>query len=1469
MFHTKQNARGSAFLLHLSKFFIMAKGRNPLKYSEIFDLSDKSVVNQILNDLKAIDKQYNQLATSIERQSQVMKDSFVRSVEQMIATSQRLNLSYAASREQLRDLATATDQLRERQKAQKDNEAAGKKVTKDAADSINALKKEITALTKEYSSLSKSDEASATRMKEISARVQQLKKDQKSLSDELKLTKTTVDAVTGSYLALEKETKSLTQQLKAMPNAFSATNKEAQALIKQINENNTKLKDFDKSLNIHNRNVGNYADTLKGAGSGLKSFALAMAGAFIGFQSLQQGAQLIIHSNIEISDSLADVRRTAQLTREEGDKLVESLKQLDTRTSLKGLLDLATIGGQLGVPKEELVGFVRAIDQLAVSLKGELAGGAEQIAQALGKVNAVFKIASTEGVNTEQAMLKTGSAILKLGQAGLATGDFLADFAQRVGGVGANAGISLPQILAYGATLEELGISAEVSGTAMNQLINLLAKTPEKFFKVASIGDATLKLKDFTNLINTDTAKALDVFFKGLNAGGGTLTQFSTLVASLGLKGTRSINVVSALAKNTELLELRTRQANSAFQEGTLASEQFQIKNQSLAAGFEKLANSITNTFANAPFFQGLSTLINRMTDGETEGDRLSQSFKEQKAAIGELDSSLPPLLSQYDRLIKKSEDVGGQDKLTKEEQDQLNRVMNEIGKILPTAISQMDQFGNVTGIARQQITGLTDAMRENLRLAGQSAATALREENKQRERKIALLQEEIKTGAVGRTVERANTLGVGLLVNPAESQEVIAQTALKQADAIKKLKDVLLQELSPAEQKVYDQFYGNQKRSLTAAEQQAARAAEVAAAEKKATEAAAAAGINLDEFGQKGKRAKTEIEKLEKQVRLLEYAVKSQAITGKVSKDTLDALAAASNKLRDAQDAGNLAIQRAVEPYKALQTEVSLLTNQLQNEVAAGMDTTNTTERLTAASDQLELAQNAVKLAISGTISEQERLNTQLELTRKELERQAAQGNITNSTLNAYAQLTLKVRDNSEAFQLAVMRITDPMGALNLQAEQLKRTLTEQAVAGSLSAEELEKYRAVLILIAQAQQRLQAAMTFNPLDPRGRQQAADRALQRNQRSINAISPLAEAGDRGFLDSQRELEQERLSIMMESLSAQQAALVQGSKEWEDIETQKTEVLAQQERLRNQISADATRFRAELITEGLQLLQTGLNGFFELQKSQQAAQLQQLETDKARELEIAGNNTAAKEAIEAKYARKQAEIKRKQAQQEKTQALFQIAIETAIGAARAIASSPVTFGMPWLAFVLAQGVLQAALVAARPIPQFYKGTENAPAGVAWVGERGPEAIKKKDGSVHITEGTAHLRHLDAGDKVYTAHSPETKYYQRLLSGKNNINDAGSMYVDSSGRIMDNRAGHETRIMADAMKSLGNVLQTTQGKSSHDSSKVVEAVKDGTRIVAETIKKNRTIIRSQKMNYSEIGRIADYINYNMKK
>ena len=145
-----------------------------------------------------------------------------------------------------------------------------------------------------------------------------------------------------------------------------------------------------------------------------------------------------------------------------------------------------------------------------------------------------------------------------------------------------------------------------------------------------------------------------------------------------------------------------------------------------------------------------------------------------------------------------------------------------------------------------------------------------------------------------------------------------------------------------------------------------------------------------------------------------------------------------------------------------------------------------------------------------------------------------------------------------------------------------------------------------------------------------------------------------------------------------------------------------------------------------------------------------------EEAKKAELERAGSNDALKTAINKKYdAREAVREKQRQALElqkakfEKISALFAIALNTAMGVTNAM-SKVVT--IPLVPFIIATGVLQAAVVATRPLPKYFKGREGGPAEWAIVGDKGREAIQFPSGKTMFTPDHATMTYLPAGANV---------------------------------------------------------------------------------------------------------------------
>lgn len=115
--------------------------------------------------------------------------------------------------------------------------------------------------------------------------------------------------------------------------------------------------------------------------------------------------------------------------------------------------------------------------------------------------------------------------------------------------------------------------------------------------------------------------------------------------------------------------------------------------------------------------------------------------------------------------------------------------------------------------------------------------------------------------------------------------------------------------------------------------------------------------------------------------------------------------------------------------------------------------------------------------------------------------------------------------------------------------------------------------------------------------------------------------------------------------------------------------------------------------------------------------------------------------------------------------------------------------------------------------------FYKGTESAPGGFAWVHEKGGEMITDKAGRIKEVGNNkgAQLRYLDKGDKVFT--HEKTK---QILSSNNHLEGAASV----AQRVQSNSLGN-----ADVIREMrrNNELMSRLPQSFLTAEKVGSAIK----------------------------------------
>ena len=290
-----------------------------------------------------------------------------------------------------------------------------------------------------------------------------------------------------------------------------------------------------------------------------------------------------VNAFAEMDAEMANVRKFTGLADDEVKGLNEDFKKMDTRTSREDLNKLAEEAGRLGKSsKEDVLGFVKAADQINVALD-ELGDGATLT---LSKLTNIFGDEARLG--TERSLLAVGSVINDLSQNCTASAGYLAEFGKRMAGVGAQAGMTIPQIMASAAVLDSQGQACEMSATALSQLIMNLFKEPSKIAKATG-----MDLDELNKALKRSTNEGLLMLLQKLKELG-NMDVLAPVFKNMGENGARASQVLATLAGNVEMVKWQQEQATQSFEDATSVTNEFNVQNSTVEAELDKARKRVT-----------------------------------------------------------------------------------------------------------------------------------------------------------------------------------------------------------------------------------------------------------------------------------------------------------------------------------------------------------------------------------------------------------------------------------------------------------------------------------------------------------------------------------------------------------------------------------------------------------------------------------------------------------------------------------------------------------------------------------------------------------------------------------------------------------------------------------------------------------------------------------------------------------
>src|SRR5690606_19056367 len=166
--------------------------------------------------------------------------------------------------------------------------------------------------------------------------------------------------------------------------------------------------------------------------------------------------------------------------------------------------------------------------------------------------------------------------------------------------------LSAADNIGYAATFDEIGQTAEVTGTVMNKIWMDMASDASTYAKIAG-----MSTKEFSDLLAKDANAAMIAFLKGLNGNNQGLQVMAGKLKDIEVGGARGAQALAAISGNLHILEKRQKTSNEALQEATSLTDEYNVKNNNLAATLEKINKTVMGWFSSETFINWLADATN------------------------------------------------------------------------------------------------------------------------------------------------------------------------------------------------------------------------------------------------------------------------------------------------------------------------------------------------------------------------------------------------------------------------------------------------------------------------------------------------------------------------------------------------------------------------------------------------------------------------------------------------------------------------------------------------------------------------------------------------------------------------------------------------------------------------------------------------------------------------------------------
>lgn len=371
-----------------------------------------------------------------------------------------------------------------------------------------------------------------------------------------------------------------------MQSAFETAQQvaEVEQLQTEITETRVKTKELDDALDSMGRRGPIAFSSLKSLGMTAMTTLTPALAAF--------GAASI-DAAVDIDAAFRDMKKTVDGTDSQFAQLRKAAIDFSTThvTSAEQILEIQSLGGQMGVAVEDLEKFGEVISNLDIATDINAEDAATQLGQ----------LASITGMTSDEYE-RFGDALVRLGNNMPSQESAIMDISSRIGSMASILGMSVPDILAWSNAIASTGQNSEAAGTAISNTMGDIESA------VGAGGDALdafaevagMSAEQFAETWNNRPTEAMKAFIEGLariDKSGGSV---NNTLEGLGITGVRQQQALSGLTQTIGQLDDSLTMSNDAWngvtdQWGAAgdAAREAQQKSEGFSGAIGKMKNTL------------------------------------------------------------------------------------------------------------------------------------------------------------------------------------------------------------------------------------------------------------------------------------------------------------------------------------------------------------------------------------------------------------------------------------------------------------------------------------------------------------------------------------------------------------------------------------------------------------------------------------------------------------------------------------------------------------------------------------------------------------------------------------------------------------------------------------------------------------------------------------------------------------